>query len=98
MCGCEYFISDKTIHSSLLSWRDRYFKKIKDQSHDSNDECILLEDILHSQPHINLHLDEIFLNWGGNNERNVESLRMILFSVSLDYLSPPSTGSLKRML
>ena len=24
MCGCECCISDKIIHSSLLSWRDRY--------------------------------------------------------------------------
>ena len=23
MCGCEYCISAKSIHSSLLSWRDR---------------------------------------------------------------------------
>ena len=27
MCGCEYFISAKIIHSSLISWRDRYLKK-----------------------------------------------------------------------
>ena len=26
MCGCECCISDKIIHSSLLSWRDRYLK------------------------------------------------------------------------
>ena len=32
MCGCECFISAKIIHSSFLSWRDRYLKKIKDQS------------------------------------------------------------------
>ena len=25
-CGCECCISDKSIHSSLLSWRDRYLK------------------------------------------------------------------------
>ena len=31
MCGCECCISAKSIHSSLLSWRDRYLKKIKDQ-------------------------------------------------------------------
>ena len=28
MCGCEYFISAKSIHSSLLSWCDRYLKKM----------------------------------------------------------------------
>ena len=26
MCGCEYCIYAKIIHSSLLSWRDRYLK------------------------------------------------------------------------
>ena len=26
MCGCECFISAKSIHSSLLSWRDRYLE------------------------------------------------------------------------
>ena len=28
MCGCECCISAKSIHSSLLSWRERYLKKI----------------------------------------------------------------------
>ena len=32
ICGCEYCIYAKGIHSSLLSWRDRYLKKLKDQS------------------------------------------------------------------
>ena len=27
MCGCECCISAKSIHSSFLSWRDRYLKK-----------------------------------------------------------------------
>ena len=31
MCGYKFCISDKRIHSSLLSWRDRYFEKFKDQ-------------------------------------------------------------------
>ena len=26
MCGCQCCISAKSIHSSLLSWRDRYLK------------------------------------------------------------------------
>ena len=26
MCGCECFISAKSLHSSLLSWCDRYLK------------------------------------------------------------------------
>ena len=32
MCGCECCISAKSIHSSLLSWRDRYLKRLKDKS------------------------------------------------------------------
>ena len=32
MCGCEFCISYKSIHSSFLSWRDRYLKKLKDKS------------------------------------------------------------------
>ena len=30
-CGCECCISAKSIHLSLLSWRDRYLKKLKDK-------------------------------------------------------------------
>ena len=32
MCGCECCISAKSIHSSLLSWRDRYLKNWKIKS------------------------------------------------------------------
>ena len=32
MCGCEYCISAKSIHSSFLSWSNRYLKKLKDKS------------------------------------------------------------------
>ena len=32
MCGCEYCISAKIIHSSLISWRDRYLKNLKIKS------------------------------------------------------------------
>ena len=32
MFGCECYISAKIIHSSLLSWRDRYLKNMKDQN------------------------------------------------------------------
>ena len=48
MCGCECCIFAKSIHSSLLSWSDRYLKKLKDR----NGECILLVKMQHSQPHI----------------------------------------------
>ena len=35
MCGCECCIYAKSIHSSLLSWRDRYLKRLKDKSQNS---------------------------------------------------------------
>ena len=35
MCRCECCISSKSIHSSLISWRDRYMKKLKDRSQNS---------------------------------------------------------------
>ena len=35
MCGCECFISAKIIHSSLIYWRDRYLKKLKDKIQNS---------------------------------------------------------------
>ena len=35
MRGCEYCISYKSIHSSLLSWRDRYLEKLKDKIQNS---------------------------------------------------------------
>ena len=36
VCGCKYYISDKSIHSYLLSWIYFYLKKIKDQSKHSH--------------------------------------------------------------
>ena len=30
MCGCECCIYAKSMHSSLLSWRDIYFRQLKD--------------------------------------------------------------------
>ena len=35
MCGCKFCISAKTIHSSLLSWSDKYLKKLKYKSQNS---------------------------------------------------------------
>ena len=35
MFGCECCISAKSIHLSLISWRDRYLKKLKDKSQHS---------------------------------------------------------------
>ena len=66
--------------------------------HDSNEEFILLTDINVFKTHINLYIDYLFFNWGGNNAHNVESLIMILFSASLASLSPTCSGSLTRLL
>ena len=35
MCGCECCISAKSTHSSFISWRDRYLKKLKDKIQNS---------------------------------------------------------------
>ena len=35
VCGCECCISSKSIHSSLLSCSDRYYKKLNDQIQNS---------------------------------------------------------------
>ena len=32
ICGCECFISFKSIHLSLLTWRDPHLKHLKDRS------------------------------------------------------------------
>ena len=53
-----------------------FFKDISLQYR--NDECILLSEIQHSQPHMTLYCADIFLNCGGNSERNVESLIITL--------------------
>ena len=52
----------------------------------------------HLQPHMTLYLDGICFNCGGNSERNVESLIMILFSAYIDSLSSPFYVSLTRLL
>ena len=66
-----------------------YFIKSR---YDSNDECLILVYIQHSQPHITFYPDDIFLNWGVNNECNVEPLIVIVFSASSYYLSTTYTG------
>ena len=35
MCGCECFISAKSMHSSLLTWFYHCLKNLKDRSHDA---------------------------------------------------------------
>ena len=38
MCVCECFIYAKNIHSSLLTWRDRLLKQLKDRSHNTQNK------------------------------------------------------------
>ena len=72
------------------------FKKFS--RHDNNYECIILAYMQHSQPHMILYCEVIFLNWGWRIFFNFESLMMILLSSSLDYLIPPSSGLLSIIL
>ena len=65
---------------------------------DINDECILLAEMQHLQPHIALYREDIYFNWGDNSELNVESLKIILSYSSLASLRLPSLGSLTRLL
>ena len=49
MCGCECCISDKIIHSSLLSWRDRYLKNSKIKAKILKAEGLLIKHITYIQ-------------------------------------------------
>ena len=66
--------------------------------HDSNDECIILAKMQHLNPHMIFKRADICFNWGGNSERKLESLIIILPSSSLASLRPLSFGSLTRLL
>ena len=47
MCGCEYCVSSKSIHSSLLTWCDCHLKNLKDRSRNAqNTSSGYLKDIL----------------------------------------------------
>ena len=52
----------------------------------------------HSQPHIIFYWSVIFLSWGGNILRNVESRMMMLSYASLASISPPYFGGLAMLL
>ena len=73
-----------------------FFKYLSWQ--DSNNDCIFLAEMQHSQPHMTLYCSDIRFNYSGNNVRNVESMIMILFSSSLASLRPPSFGAPTRLL
>ena len=45
MCGCEYCIYAKIIHSSLLSWRDRYLKNWRIKSKILKAEGLVIKQI-----------------------------------------------------
>ena len=83
-------LSDLSILDFIFEF---FFKYLSRQ--DNNDECILLAEMQHSQPHTTLYRVDICFNWGGNSEHNVESLIIILSYSSLEYLRPPSLVSFK---
>ena len=66
----------------------KFFKYLSRQ--DSNYECILLAEMQHSQPHMTLYRTDICFNSGGNSERNVELLIIILSSSYLASFRLPS--------
>ena len=59
---------------------------------------MLLADMQHSQPHMHLSQEVIFLSWGGIILYKVESLIMILLSLWLASLSSSYSGRITRLL
>ena len=83
----------------FCAWRLWYLSVSKNRScYDNNDECILLADIYHSQPHIPFYWWVVFISWGGRILCKVESLIMILFSAYIDYFITPSSGGINIIL
>ena len=63
MCGCECCISAKSIHSSLLSWSDRYLKNSKIKAKMLKAEGLVKKHITYIQ-HIKIqwcHMEVIFM-------------------------------------
>ena len=63
MCGCECCIYDKSIHSSLLSWRDRYLENSRTKSKMLKAEGLVRKHITYIQ-HIKIqwfHMEVIFI-------------------------------------
>ena len=61
--GCECCISDKSIHSSLLSWRDRYLKNSRIKAKILKSEGLVIKHITYIQ-HIKIqwfHMEVIFM-------------------------------------
>ena len=54
MCGCECCISAKSIHSSLLSWRDRHLKSSRIKAKIIKAEGLVRKHITYTQ-HIKIH-------------------------------------------
>ena len=64
ICGCECYIPDISIHSSLRSWRDRYLKILKDKIQNAQ--------IRRSgeKPH---HIYETYKNTGMSHGRHINA-------------------------
>ena len=72
---------------SILDFIFEFYKYLSRQ--DSNNEHIILAEMQYSQPHMTLYRSEIYFNCGGNSERNVYSLIIILSSSCIASLRPP---------
>ena len=66
--------------------------------HVNKEECILLTNMQHSQPHISFYWSEILLSWGGNMLCNIESLMIILYYESFASFCLPDSGGITMLL
>ena len=66
--------------------------------HASNDQCILLSDMQHSQPRMILYHSDAFLIWGWIIIHSVWSLMLILLPAYIASLSPLSSGVITMRL
>ena len=64
----QFFFPDLMFWEFLI-WSLSFFKYRS--RNDSNEECIILEDIQHLQPHMTLYCADILFCWGRNSESNV---------------------------
>ena len=96
-----YQIGDWAFHHTFCFSHEGFdlqgFSK-KLSSHDNSYKIMFIEDMQHSQPHMILYLEVIFLSWVGRILRKVKSLIMILLSAYTAYFSRPSSGELNRIL
>ena len=92
----RFAVSPDLLFCALQLWSLSFSKKRS--RNDNNDECMLLEDMQHSQQHMTLYQEVIFLSWGGKIWRKVESLMMISLSEYIASFSSSSYGGITGLL